>query len=223
MNTRRFRLIPQLSFVTLLILALLALFLVTPQGRSFAQGILELFSRAEGSTFPLDQSQMVPVVRDQISVPAAPPAPLISVAEAEKQVGFNVAELPEVPEGFNYLGARLYGNHVSIEYQAQDGGGHLIIMQSRDGFYESDWDRVPAEAVIPVSIGELDGEFTQGTFVVYPEKTVATWNPDAPILRLRWVNDGVWFEMTKFGDTQPIEYLDAAALIKMAESLLIQP
>ncbi len=223
MNTKRFGLMPQLSFVTLLLLALLALFLVTPQGRSFAQGVLELFSRAESSTFPLEQSQTVPVAPDQISATAAPPAPLISVAEAEKQVGFNIAELPEAPAGFNYLGVRLYGNHVSIEYQAQGGGGHLNIMQSQDGFYESDWESVPAEAVIPVRIGELDGEFTQGTFVVYPEDTVATWNPDVPILRLRWVNDGVWFEMTKFGDTQPIEYLDAAALIRIAESLLIQP
>jgi hypothetical protein len=96
-------------------------------------------------------------------------------------------------------------------------------MQSQEGFYQSDWDSVPADAVVPVKIGELDGEFAQGTFVVYPGDTTATWNPDAPIMRLRWVNNGVWFEMTKHGGVQPIEYLDLAGLIKLAESLPIQP
>jgi len=56
-------------------------------------------------------------------------------------------------------------------------------------------------------------------FVVYPNETSATWNPDAPVLRLRWVKDGIWFEMAKFGDVVPIEYLDQAGLIELAESL----
>ena len=101
--------------------------------------------------------------------------------------------------------------------------GHLIIMQSQEGFYQSDWDNVPADVVVPVKIGELDGEFAQGTFVVYPEEITATWNPDASIMRLRWVNNGVWFEIAKHGDVHPIEYLDLAGLIKLAERLTIQP
>lgn len=215
--------IPRYSLLTLLLLALLALFFATPQGRSFAQSVLALFTRAESTTFPLAESQIVPAEPDQASPTAQPPAPLISVAEAEQQVGFNIAELSYVPEGFDYLGVRLYGNNVNIEYQAQDGGGHLMIMQSQDGFYQSDWDSVPVDAVIPVKIGDMDGEFAQGTFVVYPEQTVATWNPDAAIMRLRWVNNGVWFEMTKYGDTHTIEYLDSTELLKLAESLTIQP
>ena len=83
-----------------------------------------------------------------------PPAPLISVAEAEAQVGFNVAEIPYVPEGFDYLGARLYGNNVSLDYMTK-GYGHMIIMQSQGGFYQSDWDSVPADEILPVKIGDL--------------------------------------------------------------------
>ncbi len=223
MNTRISRHLPQISVVTVLILALLALFFVTPPGRSFAQSVLELFTRAESSTFPLEESQIAPAEPDRAQPTAPPPAPLISVAEVEEQVGFNIAELPSVPAGFNYLGARLYGNHVTIEYQAQGGGGHLIIMQSQEGFYQSDWDNVPADAVIPVEIGELNGEFAQGAFVVYPEETIATWNPDAPIMRLRWVNNGISFEITKHGDTHQTEYLDLTGLLKLAESLTVQP
>ncbi len=223
MNTIKPRRIPRFALAVTLFLALLVVFFVTPQGRSFAQSVLEFFTRAESTTFPLEDSQMAPMVPDETSPTAAPPAPLISVAEAEAQVGFDIAELPYVPEGFVYLGARLYGNNVNIEYQTPDLGGHLNIMQSQDGFYQSDWDNVPPDAVVSVKIGELDGEFVQGIFVVYPGETTATWNPDAPILRLRWVNNGVWFEITKSGDVQPIEYLDQAGLIEIAESLTLQP
>jgi hypothetical protein len=220
MNTIKPRRIPRVAFAITLVLALLVVFIATPQGRSFAQSVLELFTRVESTTFPVKDSQIVSGEPNETSPTALPPAPLISVAEAEAQVGFNVAEFPDIPEGFDYLGARLYGNNVSIDYMTK-GYGHLIIMQSQEGFYQSDWDNVPADAIVPVKIGELDGEFVQGTFVRYPGETIATWNPDASFTRMRWVDNGIWFEITLHGDAH--EYLDLAGLIKLAESLTIQP
>jgi len=206
-----------------MIAALLAVTLVTPQGRAFAQNLLQFFTRTGSSSFPLQPSQIEESEPNLVAPTAIPPAPFISVAEAEAQVGFEAAELPYVPDGFNYLGARISGNVINIEYETQDKGGHLIIRQSQEGFIQSDWDKVPADAVIPVKIAELDGEYVQGTFVVYPDETSATWNPNAAILRLRWQKDGVWFEMTKFGNVEAIEYLDQAALIALAESLFLTP
>jgi hypothetical protein len=223
MNTTRSYRMRGLALATLTIVALLAVAFVTPQGRAFAQSVVQFFMRAEDTTLPSQPSQIVTSEPDPSSPTAEPPMPVISVSEAEAQVGFGIAELPFVPDGLNYLGARLYGNAVNIEYETQDRGGHLIITQSQEGFKQSDWDRVPANAIVPVKIGELDGEFAQGTFVVYAGQTSATWNPNAPILRLRWVKDGVWFEMTKFGDAKAIEYLDQAGLIELAESLAIKP
>jgi hypothetical protein len=223
MNTAKLYRIPRVTFAILGIVVLLAVAFVTPQGRAFAQSALRFFTRAENITFPLRPSQVMTSEPD-LSVPTAiPPAPLTSVAEAEVRAGFGVAELPSVPDGLNYLGARLYGNAVSIEYETQGSGGHLIIMQSQEGFLQSDWDRVPADAIVPVKIGELEGEFARGTFVVYAGETAATWNPNAAILRLRWVRDGIWFEMTRFGDAKAIEYLDQEGLIELAESLAIEP
>jgi len=65
----------------------------------------------------------------------------------------------------------------------------------------------------------------KGTGLVFaPSSTpIAKWNPDAPIFRLRWVEDGIWFEMTKFGDVEAIEYLDQAGMIALAESLVYSP
>ena len=223
MNTIKLQRTPRLIFAILTVVVLLVIILATPQGRSFAQSILQFFSRAENTTFPLDDSQIISNEPDSFGPTALPPAPLISVAEAETQVGFDIAELPIVPEGFNYLGARLYGNAVNIEYETPNKGGHLSIKQSQDGFYQSDWDNVPDEDIIPVKIGELDGEYVQGTFVVYPGETFATWNPEAAILRLRWLQDDTWFEMTKYGDVEAIEYLDQAGLIELAESLIYRP
>jgi hypothetical protein len=203
--------------------ALLTIAFLTPPGRAFVQTIIQFFTRTESTSFELEPSRIATEVPDPAAPTVAPPAPLISVPEAEAQASFEAAMLPTVPTGFEFLGARLYGNAISIEYQAQGGGGNLTVMQSPDGFYQSEWDRVPSDAIIPVKIGKLDGEFVQGTFVVFSGETSATWNPDASILRLRWIKDGTWFEMTKFGDVEAIEYLDQAEMIALAESLEYAP
>jgi hypothetical protein len=191
----------------------------SPHGRAFAQSLLQFFTRAEANSFPVQDPELPLSESDPAAPTAVPPALLVSLSEAESQASFDAAELPLVPDGFSYLGARLYGNTINIEYEAQGGGGHLMITQSRESFLQSDWDKVPAEAVIPVKIGDLDAEFVQGGFVIPAGETSATWNPDAPIFRLRWVRNGIWFEMAKFGDVERIEYLDMNAMIQLAESL----
>ena len=218
MNTIKEQHMPRFAVAIVMVVILLTIVLVTPQGRSFAQSVLQFFTRAESTTFPLESSQIAGEP-DLLSPTAVPSEPLISVSEAETQVGFDAAELTYTPDGFNYLGARLSRNAISIEYETTDKGGHLVIQQSQEGFVQSDWDKVPADAVTPVKIGELDGEFAQGTFVLYPGDTSAAWNANAAILRLRWEANGIWFELIKFGDVEAIEYLDQAALIKIAESL----
>lgn len=223
MKLKRLFHVPRLAFVLSMVVALLAVAALTPQGRVLSQSILQFFKQAESSIFPLSPSQIVTSDPDPSAPTAMPPAPLISVAEAEAQVGFEIAELPFVPEGFNYLGARLYGDAVSLEYETQNKGGHLHLMQSQEGYLQSDWDKVPAHAAVPVQIGDLRGEFTQGTFVVYTGETVARWEPNAPILRLRWVQDDIWIEMTKTGNVEAIEYLEQAGMIELAESLIVKP
>jgi len=117
--------IKRLAFSVIAFVALLIITLATPQGRAFAQNILQFFTRAESNSFELAPSQIVPLETAQAEATAVPPSPLIGVAEAEAQVGFDALELPSVPNGFEYLGARLYGNVISIEYQAQGEGGNL--------------------------------------------------------------------------------------------------
>jgi hypothetical protein len=218
MNSTNPRRLSRVALATVSVFALMAVAFITPQGRAFAQSILQFFTRAESNSFPVEVIEPNP-----LELTAEPPASLITVMEAELRAGFDVAELPFVPDGFKYLGARMYGNAVSLEYEAQGGGGNLILMQSKDGFIQSDWDKVPAEAVVPVKIGDVDGEFAQGTFVVMAGESSATWNSSAPILRLRWSKGGIWFDLTKYGDVEVIEYLDQQGLIELANRITTNP
>ncbi len=211
--------IPRVVVVTTLVLA--ALVVVTPQGRSLAQGLLQLFTPTEETSFPLADSQIASAPEEDSPTVAAP-VPLLTVAEAEEQAGFDVAELTSVPAGLTYLGARVYGDTISIEYEAEGHGSHLVIAQSQNGYRESEWDRVPSEYVVPVTIGDLTGEFVHGMFVVYPGEETATWTPEAPNLRLRWEADGMWFEITKQGSVEAVEYIDQDALVALAKELMEQ-
>lgn len=223
MNNTRIQRIPRYAFALVILVALLSIFLLTPQGKIFAQSVIQLFTQADNP--PLNP-QDVPQAANGTgsSLPTAlPPAPLVSVSDAEVQIGFSVAALPYSPEGLSFLGARVYNNQVNLEYETANKAGHLIIAQSRGEFNQSDWDFVPPEAVTPVTINGYEGEFVVGTFVLYPGAQQGTWNPDANMLRLRWEKDGILYEITKYGDDESIRYLDQHALIKIAEDLNLNP
>jgi hypothetical protein len=205
--------------VVLTLIALLAAGFTTPQGRALAQGVMELFSRAESQLMPLQPGQVVSPQSEGVLPTAMPPSPLTSVEEAGAQAGFQAAQLTSVPSGLEFLGARLYGKKISLEYAAAGGEGSLILMQSQDGFLESDWDRVPAADIIPVQVSGVSAEFVQGTFVVLAGESSGSWNSSAPILRLRWVKDGTWYELTRSGEKGAVAGLDQAAMIALAESL----
>jgi hypothetical protein len=223
MNTSHPRSMSRLVVAVIAAVTLLAVTLVTPQGRAFAQSVLQFFKRAESNVLILPTEQIASPEKAQSISTAESPAPLTSVPEAETVAGFDAKELPSVPQGFVFAGAIADKNRISIQYQAQGGGGQLLINESTTGFMQSEWDQAPVEAISQVKVGQLDAELVQGMYVVYPGETVGRWNPDAPILRLRWISDGIWIEMAKFGDVERIEYLDQNVLIELAASLTNAP
>ena len=223
MNSINPRRMWRVAFAVMAATTLLGITLTTPQGRALAQSVLQFFKRAESNVLILPTEQIAsPEDAGSIST-AEPPTPFMSVPEAEQIAGFDAKELPSVPQGFAFAGAMADENGISIQYEAQGGGGHLLINESTTGFMQSEWDQAPAAAISQVKVGELDAELVQGAYVVYPGETVGRWNPDAAILRLRWIRDGLWIEMAKLGDVERIEYLDQAGLIKLAASLTTNP
>lgn len=208
----------RLALASATALVLLTAVLITPGGRALAQSLVNFFTRTESTAFSLEAEQ-IPDPGAELAPEAQAPAPYLSLEEAEDQAGFQAAALPEVPEGFSYLGARSSGQQITSHYQAQGMGGGLTITQSRDGYSESDWDQVPGEAVVPVQVRGSEGEFVQGAFVVFPGEEDAAWNPEMPLLRLRWQEGGFWMEISKQGNVESIEYLDREGLIDLAETL----
>ena len=89
MNTITSRRIQRLAWTTLTIAALMTIALITPQGRAFAQTILQFFTRSDSNSFPLQPSQIANHPEDESVPTAVPPASLISVAAAEARAGFD--------------------------------------------------------------------------------------------------------------------------------------
>ena len=80
MNTTQPRRISRAAFITLTIVVLLALALITPQGRAFAQNILQFFIRTEGDAIPVPTSEPVNWVDLTPGVPSATKTPQPAMA-----------------------------------------------------------------------------------------------------------------------------------------------
>ncbi|MGE5641466.1 MAG: hypothetical protein ACM3Y8_00515 [Byssovorax cruenta] len=213
----------RLAVIALAVMVLFVVALVSPPGRALAQTVLQFFRRAESNVIPLPTELIAPPENSQGLATAQPPSPFMSIDQAEGIAGFDAQQLPVVPDGFNFLGAMASKGTISVQYGAQGGGGALIINESPNGFMQSEWDQAPADAISQVLVSGVEAEMVQGTYVVYPGETSARWNPDAPILRLRWIKDSIWFEMARFGGVESIAYLNRDAMIALAESLTNDP
>src|SRR5688572_10388763 len=88
MNAIRPRRIQRVVFAVLMIAALMAVALITPQGRALAQDILKFFRRAESNVILLSPDQIVSPEEAQVVPTAAPPAPLMTISHAYQVVGF---------------------------------------------------------------------------------------------------------------------------------------
>ena len=212
---------------TVAVLAVAALLLVTPQGRALAQNVWLFFNPAAGEAFGVPEA----LGADDPSAGPTAAAPSFAadvcgadlacqLTAAEAAIGFDARVLPSGSSDltWNYVEAYPEGGTLRLGYAAVGGGG-LVLSQRLDGLPTSEWEAVPAGAVVAVTVNGQPAEYVEGTFVVSPGSTEAVWNGDAPIQRLRWRAEGVLYELTKMGDPQALEHLDMAAMVALAESL----
>ena len=197
MNTTKPRRIPRAAFVTLVIIILLALTLITPQGRAFAQSILQFFVRSQSDAIPMPTAQPMTWVDVTPGVPAAtmtplPPmaafanecgdfgSPTCTVEQIRSKVDFTVKEPANIPEGLYFIGATGGPDNVQISYQFKDFSGSLYITEKRwTGNPSPQTDLVGASAnVEQVQIGGLTGEYFKGIFVAEDGDNVAHWDPN---------------------------------------------
>jgi hypothetical protein len=211
---------------TLAALAVAAVLLITPQGRALAQSVWLFFNPASSEAFAVPDA---PGATEPSTGPTAV-APSFAadtcgadlkcqLGAAEAAVGLEALTIADQPAlSWTYVEAYPSSGTLILGYTA-DGGGGLVLSQSRGDLPTSPWEAVPADKAQVVTVNGQPAEYVEGTFVVYPGAAEATWNADAPVQRLRWRADGVLFELSKLGDPQTLEHLDMAAMVAVAESL----
>jgi hypothetical protein len=239
MNNVQPRRIPRAAFALLVIIILLALTFITPQGRAFAQSILRFFVRSESDTLPVPTSEpmnwvdLTPGVPLPTKTPLPPMAifadncgdfgfPTCTVEQIRSKVNFTVKEPANIPEGLYFIGATGGPDNIYLLYYYENQSGSLSITVERwAGAPSPETSLIGTSATVEqVQIGDLPGEYFKGSFVYEDGETIATWAPDFGIETLRWVDDGISYTMNY---SHPPAALEKVGMVAMAESMTTEP
>ncbi len=249
-GTGRLNLAKVLAVIAIAFMLMVVAMVSPPQGRAWAQQIVELFSRAEALFFPLSAEQIEGANQAQfdqqrgVTPPtAAPPETLLffdescesddpdlnyrcQLEQAEGEVGFVILLPPFEDSGLAIasLSVDTLTNTVRAGYTYEDypeRGQGVWIQQGLGEFpVGSDWEKVPFEFIESVMVNGEQAEFVRGTFVAKPGAEQATWLADGPMARLRWKHGERWFEISKAGAPEGVNFMDREGMILLAESLM---
>jgi hypothetical protein len=231
----------RLVLSTLALIILLTLALITPQGRAFAQNILQFFVRANGDTLPVptepvDWAELTAGVpqlhaastpRPAVAIFASDcgefPTPTCSVEEIREKVDFTVKELSNIPDNMYFMGATGGPDSILLKYEFENNSGGLTIFEERwTGKPEKGTSEVGASALVEkVQIGNLAGEYFRGSFSMRAGDPETVWDPDFPVETLRWVEGGVSYTLGYDFTTQMP--LGKERLIALAKGMTTEP
>lgn len=239
-----------LAVFYLAIFLLIAFIGLTPQGRAFAQNVIEFFTTTDQDSLPLSEEELA-----QFYTPEQPRAltlvdvtPISQSSEhcsnpedaktyeceikrVESELEVDLKEFSTVPPNHIFSGVWFHPNTLSasadvyvvgITYQGQ--GKYLLLHQGNGDFPpDSDWDKALQSAVQHVRIGEFEGEYVNGSFGLRNGDDKLTWDSSGADQRIRWREGDKWFEITALGGPGTSGYLDKEALISLASSMAYQP
>ncbi len=169
--------------------------------------ILLYFIRAESDNLPLQEWQKTPVSAEtetQIAKEDKRRNVSLSISEVEKQVGFNVLEPTWLPDELIFNRVNFDPEH-KIAYLYYEGGkntpefddSYFMVLQEELYKINDDCDvcgKVGANAVvIKVRIGNVTGEYVEGTWDLTDSGPV--WDPNPWIKTLRWRLNNLAFEI----------------------------
>lgn len=208
-----------LNLIYLTLIMLIAFIGLTPQGRAFAQTIFEFFTTTDRSSFPLSKEELdlmyAPVSPRALSLIEVTPLPPISgnclkpedvgtykceVQRVEKELNFDIKEFSTIPLGHTFSEISFYPGNSSTNIVVWIAYLPSISLVQGIGDFPpaSDWDKVPSSAVQQVRIGEYDGEYVNGHFLLGNGDTKLTWSATGAEQRIRWREGERWFELTTY-------------------------
>ena len=265
--------VKNISLRTKIVFAMIALVILvtliaTPQGRALAQEVMRFFTRINSTTVQLSNKQLkqlneidrrynlpllpvfIPGVLPEMAAISGCGTPQkaqtyrCQVALAESQLGFDLKELPEVPDGWEFqslytntdLGVAVMSYKLDfrdfgyISYGGSSFTSHssLVITQGSGDFssfnwYGNLWEVVPAEAIDPIFVGANKGEYVRGDFGLKPGDNELVWSEADRRQRLTW-NEGTRWYLVDLGPNLNIaSTMNKNQLISLAESLIGPP
>ena len=242
--------------IAMTILLALAGLLITPYGRAWAQEIFQFFNSINTTTIQLTENDLksleisdepydiplVPVFIPEIA-PEMAALPGCETAQksqsyrcqvdyAESQLGFDLKELPEKPEDweFEFLGFDADAKNTTISYSFDfryNSYSTFYLLQGLGDFPEyyrnNRWAAVPADKVEIVKVGDYNGEYVQGSFFVPTGSKNMEWNDSDEHQRLAWSDGTRWYMIEVWRNLNLPTTLGRNELIKMAASLMNSP
>lgn len=213
---------PQIAYSLVSIVILLALAFISPQGRAFAQDVLQFFTRIESDSYYSEPSDLT--FEEMTSFHAECGIsihPTCSVEQVRSMVDFEVKELAVLPEGMYFEGATGGPDWIELAYLHKDrdrlGGELSVVVEPVDK--ASPWTVAKSAQVEQVQIGTLPGEYHTG-ILFQDEYGNVTWQPDDPLATLRWEDGGNMYTLVYYSTRYPLTKED---LVHLAESMTLEP
>jgi hypothetical protein len=232
------------------ILAALTVWLVTPQGRAFAQRIFLFFTVTEEKSFPIPTEQVYSIPPTETPVPSyILPLQLVESAEpiegpqlpdqsctspesqfgyfcriktVESQAGFDAKEFPYDPKGMKFSKATFNTSlkTIEMEFVVITGGGYLYLSQGVADFRSES--KWGEVPVDGVKQVTVNGQYAElvSGTFVVYPNSAEAVWQPGGMLRLHWREGDRWFSLEKMGDPYPIEWIDEDEIVKLAESLV---
>jgi len=196
-----------------------------PNVRAVARQIIYSFISERSDQIDIQTTLSTPGDLFHFSDPANFP---LNLREAQRQAGFNVMELFQLPEDLKLVGSRFDSsyNAVTTLYQGKD--FKLFLTQRPIGSGEDVFSIGSTAQVDMVKIGDQDGEFVMGGWKALSTQIItktitpgnqtninAVWDNDLSQYTLRWQVEGFMYELRTIGEGSPSQ----SELIALANGL----
>ena len=226
----------KLAWAVLVIIVLVIGVLTVPPLRSFAQGIIDLFTRTEDDTFQYTIERSEYSGRPIIDVDEIGAYYFETIEGAEAKAGFEIYAPTKVPEGYSFIGVGYVApmKKVEQEYRFSDSLSFRLVQQPVENFLADPFRSMmiigPDSLIEHVHIGTVEGQFVQGSWTILAEdfppsretnEITLHWDQNAPIRVLRWEMDGFVFTIRAFfgwEDSSP-NALSMEQMISIAETV----
>lgn len=199
--------------LVIILLIILSLFVFFPSARVTADQIIHFFLPSTSNQVEIQVTPESSTTMLDFSNPANFP---LSVNEARQLVKFAIREIPALPANLIFTGARYEKGYNAVIF-LYTGSDYILFFTQRPAGDGQDVFSVGADAKIDwVMIGENQAEYVLGGWkasatqpAVIVKKTPATtelnavWDNQLPQSTLRWVSDGMVYELRTSGSETP--------------------